>query len=265
MDLKASWWESWRGQLRMPRIRMEVRRNRDNLRPQETRRGVLGDRGVAGIPTAAGGRLGYDHVGSSRISRPHNSECAAPIASASAAAPGVHCANHCSGSRRNSVVVRSNPLRTFPDRANEATALVDAVYRFRNDTGLWPEDFSELVPEYTRTIPAEWEFIWGGYENEQSSVLRLRGPLHMKLEYEFLPSGATNPEGWTATCEGDPLPVNVRQSVPSLVPPSENDRRKTVLRVLQRRIEREPEVEGHRAALARCSIATRETESQHDE
>jgi HAMP domain-containing protein len=153
---------------------------------------------------------------------------------------------------------RYNPLRRFPERAHEATAVVDAVYRFRNDTGLWPEDLLELIPDYIHEIPAEWEFIWGGYDNARPSALRLLGPLHTKLEYTFLASVSAVPafqdtHGWRATCEGDSLPVHVRQFVPKLVPRDENDRLKLALRILEQRVQREPNVEDHKIALARYS------------
>jgi hypothetical protein len=148
------------------------------------------------------------------------------------------------------IFFRFNPLRTFPERANEATALVAAAYRFRDDCGIWPEELSELIPEYTPGIPADWEYIWGGYDENATSFLLLRGPLHMKLVYEF-PSADKTTAGWRATCEGDPLIVNVRQGVPVPVPHSDDERRRNAMHVLRNRMQREPESRDHRAAFAR--------------
>ena len=142
----------------------------------------------------------------------------------------------------------------FKSRANDATTVVEDVYRYRHTHGLWPQHLEDAS---TRDIARGWVYVWPAYDTDIGPTLRLRGPLHMKLEYRFppipQPRGQVDRnwqrEGWVFSCEGDRSPMNVGQAVPVFEPWSDEELQRRVREELQRRIEREPEIELHQDAL----------------
>jgi len=141
-------------------------------------------------------------------------------------------------------------LKAFPQRAKEANDVVVAVYRYRNEHGLWPQYVEDLLPEYVDHLPpAGWRYNWGGYDQD-CVVLLLHGPYHMILSYEF-PSGGSSQEQprWRCTEEGDPVPVPVEQKIPQQSQIAEDERSRRIREEIQRRIDREPAEEEHRQAM----------------
>lgn len=154
-------------------------------------------------------------------------------------------------------------VKTFPRRADEVTHLVEAVYRYRNDRGLWPQYLDDLVPEYADdTGPTEWRYFWSKYAADSAPTLHLDGPYHMSLTYHFpFVALAGKTEGWECSFEGDRLPVAVVQTIPEPPRMPRGERITRILAELERRVQREPDVQVHQEAMERYSQEKARAES----
>jgi hypothetical protein len=96
--------------------------------------------------------------------------------------------------------------KQFPQNMVQGKPVVEAVYRYRDETGLYPATLDELIPAYITAIPAGW-----GYSppsDGRPAKLVFHGAFHSFLTYYFArPSGSqlppeTDPEGWEYNQEG---------------------------------------------------------------
>jgi hypothetical protein len=107
-------------------------------------------------------------------------------------------------------------MHAFLDRAGEADTLIDAVYSHYFTAQRWPETLNEIKKLDKSKILPGWEYVVVEDPVEViKPLLRISGPLHMKLEYEFRKDGDPNsPGGWAATMEGDPVRHQFREVIP---------------------------------------------------
>ena len=96
----------------------------------------------------------------------------------------------------------------YPDRlagqAEQGEPLVAAVYRYKGDTGLYPESLDDLNPAYIAPIPSGWSYR--SAEGRPPALYR-HGAFHCSLTYHFararvdcFPPGIE--EGWVLDNEG---------------------------------------------------------------
>lgn len=104
----------------------------------------------------------------------------------------------------------------FIARHAEAGPIIEAIYQYRFDKGKWPADLQSLPPKVQDTITVEWQYSRLSEDPAEPPMLMLRGPLHMKLIYQFRKDGALNsPGGWEASSEGSSWPGNFTERVPA--------------------------------------------------
>jgi hypothetical protein len=102
----------------------------------------------------------------------------------------------------------------FLTRPAEAKPLIEALYLRHYDTGDWPDDLHALPPAIVTSVPPDWQYLKVDDGDRVYPVLRLRGPLHMRLEYAFREGGDLRaPGGWTAKGEGDRLEASFPEPI----------------------------------------------------
>lgn len=104
----------------------------------------------------------------------------------------------------------------FARRADEAKGLIVQIYLFYNNHHTWPRELSDVTPlceEYKRK---EWEYCWNDNSTEYGPSLRLHGPYHASLVYQFPPKQelSSNNHGWKCSSEGDPIRMDSKQEIP---------------------------------------------------
>ncbi|WP_165224753.1 hypothetical protein [Aquisphaera insulae] len=108
----------------------------------------------------------------------------------------------------------------FARNIEKGRPLVQAVYAYRSDVGLYPERLEDLVPDYLAAVPEGWQ-----YRAPAEGVparLQLHGAFHSFLSYYFARPVDSRwpadfwPEGWEYNQEGT-LHFQGRDVVP--VPP----------------------------------------------
>jgi hypothetical protein len=78
----------------------------------------------------------------------------------------------------------------FARNIDRGKPLVEAVYRYRASTGLYPETLDDLVPDYIAVKPKDWRYTPPSVG--QPPRLQLHGGFHSYLSYYFARS--TNSE-----------------------------------------------------------------------
>ncbi len=129
----------------------------------------------------------------------------------------------------------------FAWNIKQGKPIVQAVYRYRSATGLYPGKLDDLVPAYLAGVPQDWRYLPA--RNGRPPRLQLHGGYHSYLSYYFArPSdskqpGWMEPEGWEYNQEGTGH-FQGRDKVP--VPPFEKSDGELVaarLKELRRRLE----------------------------
>jgi hypothetical protein len=93
------------------------------------------------------------------------------------------------------------------DTAEKMTPLIESIYRYKEKTGRWPSELSELVPDYIDQLP---DVHWLDYRpgsNEIGPRVNAHTSIHTYLYYYFpevesgiLPSNVS--AGWVLDSEG---------------------------------------------------------------
>jgi len=96
--------------------------------------------------------------------------------------------------------------RSLAYRARSVAPLVDGAYEYRSQHGCWPDQLTDLVPNYIDTLPGrEWQYYYLP-PPEDVAELRWQGRMHTKLGYVFEPSmDSASDKGWYASTEGNPI------------------------------------------------------------
>jgi len=93
---------------------------------------------------------------------------------------------------------------TFPQRHEEATAFIEAVYRFHDDEERWPSNL-DIKKSVDLTVPANWEYMEDC--RCDNPCLILWGQFHMFLWYYFTPSrDPDDRREWIFSVEGSERP-----------------------------------------------------------
>jgi hypothetical protein len=147
-------------------------------------------------------------------------------------------------------------VQRFPQEAAEADDVVQAVYRYQIDHGLWPETLRDLVPAYLSQVPSEWEYRWYPYDSNTPTVddsaeawgpvLERFGPLHQRLRYQFPFDRSDDADaGWTCSMEGSPREVRAHPKVPDVGSPTKGECLRNALDEVNRRSKADPNNPGH--------------------
>ncbi|MEX0717554.1 MAG: hypothetical protein WD066_13260 [Planctomycetaceae bacterium] len=151
----------------------------------------------------------------------------------------------------------ADPVHSWPkDEAARAAPMVEAIYAYRRDVGLWPQSIEELVPRYLAADQVirepEWGYGWPGYVADVAPSFSTHGPFHIGLYYHFPEAGDVGGAGWEARWEGDPMRVEFPAIAPELLrPPVAAALQEQSLAELRDRIAREPDEPRHQKELAR--------------
>ncbi|MES2790124.1 MAG: hypothetical protein V4719_10910 [Planctomycetota bacterium] len=108
-------------------------------------------------------------------------------------------------------------FQQFLGRTSEVDKTIQDTYLYYYKNAAWPESTAALERASGTSLPAEWTYDFIGNEADSTArpVLRIRGPMHLKLQYEFRHGGLlTAPGGWSARCEGDRLKVTSLERIP---------------------------------------------------
>ena len=107
-------------------------------------------------------------------------------------------------------------FQQFLSRTSEVDKTIQDTYLYYYKNAAWPKSTEALEHASGTSLPAEWEYMLVGVDDFTAHpVLRIRGPMHLKLQYEFRDGGLlTAPGGWSARCEGDRLKVTSTERIP---------------------------------------------------
>jgi hypothetical protein len=104
----------------------------------------------------------------------------------------------------------------FINRAGEMDHVIEYVYLEYYETGKWPRNLESLGIADWHGTDDEWRYFASPDFDEELPELRISGPLHMKLFYNFRRDGNLHsPGGWQVRMEGD----RIRHSIPERIPP----------------------------------------------
>ena len=125
--------------------------------------------------------------------------------------------------------------------ARTGTPVVSAIYKFRNDRGLWPQYLADLAPDYLPKAPDPFEWFYDT-NTPQPQLRKEIGKTSTYVGYDFDPTN----EGWKAwgtflTVES--LPVT--QEIPPAPKLDPADLARRSIADLDRRIAREPMIMEH--------------------
>ena len=112
----------------------------------------------------------------------------------------------------------------------EGQPIVEAIYRYKNDKGLWPQYTEDFIPDYLEALPND---LW----NYSEDHLRLRFKKSRSwIGYNF----RSDYEGWVAGGESGASEMDVEQSKPVPLQLTEEKLATNIINEFNRRIQREP-------------------------
>lgn len=118
-----------------------------------------------------------------------------------------------------------NRPETHLAAARKGVPVVAALYRYRNDHGLWPLSLQELVPDYATAEDCDgWGFRWRPQGDWR--LMSTRGMPGWRVSFSPKPQ-----PGWDVTVGGiDVIPLAVEQPLPPRRDPPVGPRRQELLR-----------------------------------
>lgn len=107
---------------------------------------------------------------------------------------------------------------------------VQAIYEFKQQTGLWPLSIDELVPEYLPSRPSNW-WMW-----QWPALYRPAGMPHTGIVYNFRPPDV----GWSSGGDFAKGPISLPKPPTTRPAPTPEQQFKNAMALLDARIRREP-------------------------
>jgi tetratricopeptide (TPR) repeat protein len=145
----------------------------------------------------------------------------------------------------------ASALRDLENRAvaEEGKVLVTAVYRFKHECGLWPNDLQELVPDYLQAKDARG-WLYEPWYNGQWSLMNFAG--YPRTAIRYLHPGGGGTAEWQLCDEFGDKPLGVEQGVPKFEPVERKTIEKRMLETVRRRIEQNPkQIMHHKGLISR--------------
>jgi tetratricopeptide (TPR) repeat protein len=148
-------------------------------------------------------------------------------------------------------LVGASTLRQLENRAvaERGKVLVTAVYRFKHECGLWPNDLAELVPEYLQAKQARG-WLYKSWYDGRWSVTNFAG--YPRIAIRYLHPGGEGTAEWQLCDEDGESPLGVDHRVPKFEPLERKTVEKRMLETILRRIEQNPkQIMHHKGLISR--------------
>jgi hypothetical protein len=106
--------------------------------------------------------------------------------------------------------------------AEEGQPILQAIYRYKEATGIYPESLSVLAPNYLKESPLEdwrqgWHYSLGYTWGNTNSFILSRFSIGYKTRVEYIDDGIES--GWRLNAEGDKRKLNLQTMKPTNTKP----------------------------------------------
>jgi hypothetical protein len=128
--------------------------------------------------------------------------------------------------------------------ARDGQPIVEAIYQYREDVGVWPRGLGDLVPTYLPEEPQGWRHVWA--QHGYWSLTCFAGYPHSAVRFSV---GPDTPGGWKVTGGDWDADLAGAPGEPRPDPADPQERHRRFVREMRRRIAGEPDDIDHRRKL----------------